>query len=49
MQHPNLKHQSVHHQCGVSVEMILKMSVARKTLDNITVVMVAFNNFKRAM
>ena len=48
LSHSALRHQSLHHQCGVSVEMILKMSVARKTLDNITVVMVAFNNFKKA-
>lgn len=29
--------------------MILKSSVARKTLDNITAVMVAFYNFKKLL
>ena len=44
-----LRQPNVHQQCGISIEMILKSSVARKTLDNITAVMVAFYNFKKAV
>ena len=44
-----LRQPSVHQQCGISIEMILKSSVARKTLDNITAVMVAFYNFKKLL
>lgn len=36
----------VHQQCGLSVESILRESVLRKTLDNITVVFIAFKNFQ---
>lgn len=32
----------------MSVEYILKNSLLRRTLDNVTVVMIAFNNFKHA-
>ena len=39
----------MHQQCGISIEMILKSSVARKTLDNITAVMVSFYNFKKLL
>ncbi len=39
----------MHQQCGISIEMILKSSVARKTLDNITAVMVSFYNFKKVL
>ena len=35
----------VHEQCGRGVDRILKTSVAKKTMDNITVVFVAFENF----
>jgi protein phosphatase PTC2/3 len=40
---------NVHKQSGMGVEYILKNSLLRRTLDNVTVVMVAFNNFKRAV
>ena len=37
---------NVHEQCLVGVDMIMKSSLMRKTLDNITVVLVAFKNFE---
>ena len=37
--------KDVHEQCGISVDRILKTSVAKKTMDNITVVFVAFEGF----
>lgn len=42
----NQKAGNIHKQIGKSIDLILKASVAKRTLDNITVVMVAFNNFK---
>jgi len=36
---------NVHEQCGRAVDKILKTSVAKKTMDNITVVFVAFEGF----
>ena len=38
---------NTHKQCGLGVEYVLKNALLRRTLDNVTVVMVAFNNFKR--
>jgi hypothetical protein len=38
---------NVHKQCGLGVEYVLKNSLVRRTLDNVTVVMVAFSNFKK--
>ena len=44
------KSQGVLHQvCGECVEMVLKGSVAKRTLDNITVVIIAFNNMKNGI
>lgn len=40
---------SVHQFCGLGVESILKNSLYRQSLDNVTVVMVAFQNFKRVV
>lgn len=40
---------NVHKQCGMGVEYVLKNSLLRRTLDNVTVVMVAFSNFKKAV
>jgi len=40
---------SVHQYCGLGVEGILKNSLMRQSLDNVTVVMVAFQNFKRVV
>lgn len=38
--------QDVHEQCGFAVDKVLKASVAKKTMDNITVVFVAFEAFQ---
>lgn len=38
---------SVHQHCGLGVEGILKNSLYRQSLDNVTVVMIAFSSFKR--
>lgn len=43
------KAQNVHHQCGLAVENILRESIHRRTLDNITVVMIGFKNFKQKL
>lgn len=39
---------NIHKLSGLSVEYILKNSLLRRTLDNVTVVLIAFNNFKKA-
>jgi len=41
------KVSSIHDLCGISVDSIMKGSIRRKTLDNITVVMIVFESFKR--
>ena len=43
------KHVGTHSpiNCGLGVEGILKNSLMRQSLDNVTVVMVAFANFKK--
>lgn len=43
------KDQPIHQTCGYVVEQVMKASVAYKTLDNITVVLLAFKNFKQAL
>ena len=43
------KDQPIHQTCGYVVEQAMKASVAYKTLDNITVVLLAFKNFKHAL
>lgn len=37
---------NIHKQTGMAVEYILKNSLLRRTLDNVTVVMISFKNFK---
>lgn len=39
----------MHEFSGKSVENIMKLSVSRKTLDNITVVMIGFDNLERIL
>jgi hypothetical protein len=34
---------------GAAVETVLKLSVSEKTMDNITVVIVCFKNFKKQL
>jgi hypothetical protein len=41
------KASNVHNQCGLCVETVLKNSLYRQSLDNVTVVMICFQNFKR--
>ena len=40
---------NIHKVTGECVEMILKTSVANRTIDNITVVMVTFKNLRKAL
>ena len=35
--------------CGMGVEYILKNSLLRRSLDNVTVVIIAFSNFKHTV
>eukprot|EP00347_Sterkiella_histriomuscorum_P014758 403359647 len=41
--------QNIHKQSGMAVEYILKNSLLRRTLDNVTILMIAFNNFKHTV
>jgi phosphosulfolactate phosphohydrolase-like enzyme len=41
----NTKKKNIHLQSAVGVDMILKSSLIRKSLDNVTCVMIAFDNF----
>lgn len=41
--------QTVHHICGQAIELVLKASVASRTLDNITGVLVSFKNFRKTL
>lgn len=43
--HDNLA-SNIHKLCGLGAEYVLKNSLLRRSLDNVTVVMVAFSNFK---
>lgn len=43
------RRQLIHSNCGLAVEGILKASVNEKTLDNITVVIIAFKNFRKKL
>lgn len=40
---------NIHKISGMGVEYILKNSLLRRTLDNVTVVLIAFTNFKHAV
>lgn len=42
-----LRKNNIHLQCGVIVELILKASLARKSLDNVTCILICFNNFEK--
>ena len=39
----------VHPNCGMAVEAILKASVNEKSMDNITVVFIAFKHFRKKL
>ena len=43
------KATNIHQQCGLAVEQILRESITRRTLDNITVVVIGFKNFKQSL
>jgi protein phosphatase 2C family protein 2/3 len=43
----SLKAQNLHLQCGMAVDMIIKTSLVRKSLDNVTCVFIAFDNLER--
>ena len=39
----------IHQNCGQAVEAILKASVNERSLDNITVVVIAFKNYRKSL
>ncbi len=41
------KCKNIHIQSGLSVDMVIKSSLVRRTLDNVTLVMITFSNFER--
>lgn len=41
--------QSIHAICGQGIELVLKASVASRTLDNITGVLISFKNFRKTL
>jgi protein phosphatase 2C family protein 2/3 len=41
----DVKSANIHQQIGLGVEYIIKNALLRRTLDNVTVVLVAFDNF----
>ena len=43
------KARSIHELAGESADNIMKSSIIKKTLDNITVVMIVFENFKNKL
>lgn len=43
----DLKSKNVHIQSGLGVDMVIKSSLVRKTLDNVTCVVISFSNFEK--
>ena len=43
----SLVNMSIHEICGYMAELILKESMARESLDNLSVVFIAFKNFQK--
>lgn len=43
----NTKCKNIHLQSGVGVDMIIKTALVRRSLDNVTCVMIAFSNFEK--
>ena len=39
----------IHQNCGLAVEAILKYSASEKSMDNITVVIIAFKHFRKKL
>ena len=44
----SVKAKTLHSQCGLGVDMIIKTSMIRKSLDNVTCLIIAFDNFEKA-
>ena len=44
-----LKENCIHKQCGLAVDLVIKASLIRKSMDNVSVVFLAFNRFERAI
>jgi hypothetical protein len=42
------KSQNIHVGCGVAVDMVLKSALVRRTLDNVTCVIIGFDNFENS-
>lgn len=40
---------SIHQYCGIGAESVLKNSLYRQSLDNVTVVLIAFQNFQKLL
>ncbi len=40
------KAKDLHSQCALGVDMVMKSSLVRRTLDNVTVLLIAFQNFE---
>eukprot|EP00357_Protocruzia_adherens_P027163 CAMPEP_0114995738 /NCGR_PEP_ID=MMETSP0216-20121206/13908_1 /TAXON_ID=223996 /ORGANISM="Protocruzia adherens, Strain Boccale" /LENGTH=676 /DNA_ID=CAMNT_0002359837 /DNA_START=319 /DNA_END=2349 /DNA_ORIENTATION=+ len=40
---------TIHQQAGLGVETVMKTALAKRTLDNITVVLIGFSNFKKRL
>jgi len=38
---------NVHQQCGIGIETVIKNALMRRSLDNVTTLMIAFSNFKK--
>ena len=38
--------KNLHLQCGMAIDLIIKTSLVRRTLDNVTVVLIGFQNFE---
>lgn len=49
--HPAVKGQAtdIHKICGMGVEYVMKNSLLRRSLDNVTVVVIGFSNFKHTV
>lgn len=49
MSMPDKKDMSIHSFCGRAVDMIMKTALSRNSLDNITTVLISFNNLEQTL
>jgi hypothetical protein len=42
-----IREKNIHLQCGVAVDLVLKSSLLRRSLDNVTCVLIVFENFEK--